>query len=145
MSSAVRNVAIIGGGPAGLMAAEVLSSKGLQVDLYDAMPSVGRKFLLAGKGGLNLTHSEPPDLFLTRYGHRQVEIARLLEISPHTVTAHVKKIAAVAVRREPFEVEGRLREHAVGVRGEVGLGRRGDVPCRAAHASRRPRSWRCDR
>jgi predicted flavoprotein YhiN len=54
-----RRAIVIGGGPAGLMAAEVLSAGGVQVDLYDAMPSVGRKFLLAGKGGMNITHSEP--------------------------------------------------------------------------------------
>lgn len=60
-------IAIIGAGPAGLMAAEVLSAQGLQVDLYDAMPTPGRKFLLAGRGGLNLTHSEPLDRFVTRY------------------------------------------------------------------------------
>ena len=71
-------IAIIGGGPAGLMAAEVLSSKGLQVDLYDAMASVGRKFLLAGKGGLNLTHSESADRFVTRYGQSQSHIAPML-------------------------------------------------------------------
>lgn len=57
-----------GGGPAGLMAAEVLSGAGIVVDIYDAMPSVGRKFLLAGVGGLNLTHSEAPERFLARYG-----------------------------------------------------------------------------
>ena len=62
--------AVIGGGPAGLMAAEALASDGVQVDLFDAMPSVGRKFLLAGRGGLNLTHSESPESFLTRYGER---------------------------------------------------------------------------
>ncbi len=61
-------VAIIGGGPAGLMAAEVLANGGAQVDLYDAMPSIGRKFLLAGKGGLNLTHAEPAAQFTQRYG-----------------------------------------------------------------------------
>lgn len=63
-----RNVAIIGGGPAGLMAAEVLSQAGIGVDVYDAMPSVGRKFLLAGIGGLNITHSEDFDNFCGRYG-----------------------------------------------------------------------------
>lgn len=63
-------VIVVGGGPAGLMAAEVLSAAGLSVALYDAMPSIGRKFLLAGKGGLNLTHSEPIDLFQSRYGAR---------------------------------------------------------------------------
>jgi uncharacterized flavoprotein (TIGR03862 family) len=64
-------VAIIGGGPAGLMAAEVLSQAGRHVDLYDAMPSVGRKFLMAGKGGLNLSHAEPQQQFLDRYGDRR--------------------------------------------------------------------------
>jgi predicted flavoprotein YhiN len=53
-------VAVVGGGPAGLMAAETLAARGVSVELFDAMPSVGRKFLLAGKGGLNLTHSEAP-------------------------------------------------------------------------------------
>jgi uncharacterized flavoprotein (TIGR03862 family) len=62
--------AVIGGGPAGLMAAEVLTRHGVAVDLFDAMPSVGRKFLLAGRGGLNLTHSEPPEPFVARYGDR---------------------------------------------------------------------------
>jgi len=71
-------VAIIGGGPAGLMAAEVLSGADVQVDLYDAMPSLGRKFLLAGKGGLNLTHSEGREAFLSRYGARRTEIEPLL-------------------------------------------------------------------
>ncbi len=62
------NVAVIGGGPAGLMAADVLSAAGARVTVYDRMPSLGRKFLMAGRGGLNLTHSEPLDGFLTRYG-----------------------------------------------------------------------------
>ena len=69
---------IIGGGPAGLMAAEVLSRVGMRVDLYDAMPSVGRKFLLAGRGGLNLTHSEDWEPFLSRYGSRRPQIEPLL-------------------------------------------------------------------
>ena len=71
-------VAIIGGGPAGLMAAETLAEGGATVDLYDAMPSVGRKFLLAGKGGLNLTHSEPLEAFVGRYGSRRAQIEPLL-------------------------------------------------------------------
>lgn len=66
-----ESVAVIGGGPAGLMAADVLSKAGVKVDLYDAMPSVGRKFLMAGKGGMNITHSEPLDKFLSRYGSRR--------------------------------------------------------------------------
>ena len=61
------------------MAAETLIQGGARVDLYDAMPSVGRKFLLAGKGGLNLTHSEPIGPFLGRYGTRQAQIMPLLE------------------------------------------------------------------
>jgi uncharacterized flavoprotein (TIGR03862 family) len=69
------NIVIIGGGPAGLMAAEAACASGAQVDLYDAMASVGRKFLLAGKGGLNLTHSEPSEKFLSRYGTRRAQIA----------------------------------------------------------------------
>ena len=68
------SVAVIGAGPAGLMAAEVLAQGGAAVDLYDAMPSVGRKFLLAGRGGLNLTHSEPPAPFLQRYGQRSEQL-----------------------------------------------------------------------
>ncbi|TNB77157.1 TIGR03862 family flavoprotein [Pseudomonas sp. Fig-3] len=74
----IPNVAIIGGGPAGLMAAEVLSQAGIQVDLYDGMPSVGRKFLLAGVGGMNITHSEDFSPFLSRYGERAPNIAPLL-------------------------------------------------------------------
>ncbi len=72
------HVAIIGGGPAGLMAAEVLSQAGVRVDLYDGMPSVGRKFLLAGVGGMNITHSEAWPAFLSRYAERAPNIAPLL-------------------------------------------------------------------
>ena len=73
------SAAIIGGGPAGLMAAERLSRANIQVDLFDAMPSVGRKFLMAGKGGMNITHSEPSAAFRARYGVRQDRIAPLLD------------------------------------------------------------------
>jgi len=72
-------VAVIGGGPAGLMAAEALAQHGVQVDVYDVMPSVGRKFLMAGKGGMNITHSEALEPFLDRYGARRPQIAPLLE------------------------------------------------------------------
>jgi uncharacterized flavoprotein (TIGR03862 family) len=74
-----KTVAVIGGGPAGLMAAEALIGAGVSVEVFDAMPSVGRKFLLAGKGGMNLTHSEPAESFLSRYGERRAQIALLLE------------------------------------------------------------------
>jgi hypothetical protein len=79
-------VAIIGGGPAGLMAAESAIAGGARVDLYDAMPSPARKFLLAGKGGLNLTHSEPSEPFLARYGARRAQIEPLLAaFGPHAL------------------------------------------------------------
>jgi uncharacterized flavoprotein (TIGR03862 family) len=77
-ASSPAHVAIIGGGPAGLMAAEVLSLAGIRVDLYDGMPSVGRKFLLAGVGGMNITHSEAYPAFLSRYAERAPQIAPLL-------------------------------------------------------------------
>jgi uncharacterized flavoprotein (TIGR03862 family) len=77
-TSSTQTVAIIGGGPAGLMAAEVLSQAGFKVDLYDAMPSVGRKFLLAGVGGMNITHSEPSPAFVSRYAERATLIGPLL-------------------------------------------------------------------
>ncbi|POZ60117.1 TIGR03862 family flavoprotein [Chromobacterium alticapitis] len=73
-----RAVAVMGGGPAGLMAAEALTRRGFAVDVYDAMPSVGRKFLLAGIGGLNLTHSEPYPAFVGRYGERAEQVEPLL-------------------------------------------------------------------
>lgn len=73
------SVAIIGGGPAGLMAAEVLGQAGVSVDLYDAMPSVGRKFLLAGVGGMNITHAEDYSAFVGRYGERAEQLRPLLD------------------------------------------------------------------
>lgn len=78
-----KQIAIIGGGPAGLMAAEVLSAvDNLQVTLFDHMPSVGRKLLIAGRGGLNLTHAEPLPQFLNRYGKRTPSIAPMIEAFP---------------------------------------------------------------
>jgi uncharacterized flavoprotein (TIGR03862 family) len=76
------NIVIIGAGPAGLMAAEVLAQGGAHVTVYDAMPSAGRKFLMAGRGGLNLTHSEPLPAFLARYGSAQPRLAPVIETFP---------------------------------------------------------------
>ena len=75
-------VAIIGGGPAGLMAAEVLGQAGIAVNLYDAMPSVGRKFLLAGVGGMNITNAEDYAAFVGRYAERAGEVRPLLDAFP---------------------------------------------------------------
>jgi uncharacterized flavoprotein (TIGR03862 family) len=72
----------IGGGPAGLMAAEVLAGDGVAVTLYDQMPSVGRKLLLAGRGGLNLTHADPMPAFLSRYGAARVWLEPMIAAFP---------------------------------------------------------------
>ena len=74
-----RDIAIIGAGPAGLMAAERLAAAGQSVHVFDAMPSAGRKFLLAGKGGLNLTHAEAFEAFAGRYGPAQAWLQPLLQ------------------------------------------------------------------
>lgn len=78
-ASGLPGVAVIGGGPSGLMAAEALLAQGIPVTLFDAMPSVGRKFLLAGKGGLNLTHAEPFAPFVQRYAERAETLTPLLQ------------------------------------------------------------------
>ena len=85
-----HTVTIIGGGPAGLMAAEWLAQGGVHVNLYDAMPSVGRKILIAGKGGLNLAHSEPTEQFLSRYGARRTQLEPMLnQFGPDAVQSWV--------------------------------------------------------
>ncbi len=76
------DAAVIGGGPAGLMAAEMLAAAGHAVTVFEAMPSVGRKFLLAGRGGLNLTHAEELDRFLARYGDRRGRLEPLINAFP---------------------------------------------------------------
>lgn len=79
-----KTAAVIGAGPAGLMAAEKLSAGGVAVTVYERMPSAGRKLLMAGRGGLNLTHSEPLDLFITRYGTASAHLRPMLEAFPPT-------------------------------------------------------------
>ncbi|HEY9199381.1 MAG TPA: TIGR03862 family flavoprotein [Gammaproteobacteria bacterium] len=89
----VPNVAVIGAGPAGLMAAEMLSRGGVRVDVYDAMPSPGRKFLLAGVGGMNLTHAEPREVFMARYGARQARVAHWLDaFGPEALRAWAREL-----------------------------------------------------
>jgi len=78
MAQPLRRLAVMGGGPAGLMAAEVACAAGLEVDLYECKGSVGRKFLIAGKGGLNLTHSDPAPVFASKFRERAPEVAEWL-------------------------------------------------------------------
>jgi uncharacterized flavoprotein (TIGR03862 family) len=81
-------VVVVGGGPAGLMAAEAMAERGLAVEVFDAMPSLGRKFLMAGKGGLNLTHSESLELFLSRYGAARTALEpHVRAFPPHALRA----------------------------------------------------------
>lgn len=75
-------VAVVGGGPAGLMAAEVLARAGVHVTVFEKMPTVGRKLQVAGRGGLNLTHSEPLEAFLDRYGEARPRLASAIEAFP---------------------------------------------------------------
>lgn len=78
-ASPSASIAVIGGGPAGLMAAEQIASAGLTVEVFDAMPSVARKFLLAGIGGMNITHAEDYELFVTRYREAQAPLQPMLD------------------------------------------------------------------
>ena len=77
-----QDVVVIGAGPAGLMAAEVIAQAGRCVTVYDALPSAGRKFLMAGRGGLNLTHSEQLPAFVARYGAAMPQLAEAIETFP---------------------------------------------------------------
>src|SRR5688500_12626912 len=129
-SQSRKSVAIIGGGPAGLMAAEALIGQGIEVDLYDRMPSVGRKLLMAGKGGLNITHSEPLERFLTRYGAQRQRLEPMLrELSPEALREWVhglgvKTFVGTSGRVFPHEMKAapllrawrhRLREAGGGI------------------------------
>ena len=88
MTSTDTHIAVIGAGPAGLMAAEVLAQGGARVTIYDAMPSAGRKFLMAGRGGLNLTHSEPLPQFMARYREAAPKLQPAVEaFSPEALRA----------------------------------------------------------
>ncbi|MDR3500237.1 MAG: TIGR03862 family flavoprotein [Parvibaculum sp.] len=89
----MKRLAIIGGGPAGLIAAEALLGNGVEVHLFDAMPSLGRKFLMAGKSGLNLTHSEPFEAFVTRFGAARPHLETALRaFTPEALRAWAKEL-----------------------------------------------------
>jgi uncharacterized flavoprotein (TIGR03862 family) len=88
-----QSIAIIGGGPAGLMAAEIMSQHDVKIDVYEAMPSLARKFLMAGKSGLNLTHAEDYAIFITRYGNQQHEIVKhLANFTPTDLLAFTNEL-----------------------------------------------------
>ncbi|MEM9234031.1 MAG: TIGR03862 family flavoprotein, partial [Pseudomonadota bacterium] len=97
MSNPPTPIAIIGAGPAGMMAAEVLTDAGHAVDIYDAMPSVGRKFLMAGKSGLNITHAEGLDLFLSRYAGQDQRLRDMVQgFTPHNIIRWMKDLGIEA-------------------------------------------------
>ncbi len=87
MAHARPTVAVVGAGPAGLMAADALSAAGVAVEVFDRMPSVGRKLLMAGRGGLNLTHAEPFEDFLSRYGPEVARLRPIIEAFPPAAVA----------------------------------------------------------
>ncbi len=93
ITSPSRSVAVIGGGPAGLMAAETLLARGLGVDIYDAKPSFGRKLLMAGKSGLNLTHGEDLEQLIPRFGDRAAALEPFLRgFSPGEIQAWARDL-----------------------------------------------------
>jgi uncharacterized flavoprotein (TIGR03862 family) len=119
VSEISTDIAVIGAGPAGLMAAERLSGHGLKVTVFDAMATPGRKFLMAGRGGLNLTHSEPLPKFIARYGERAAQVAPWLD------------------RFSPED----LRNWADGLGAETFVGSSGRVFPKAMKASGLLRNW----
>jgi uncharacterized flavoprotein (TIGR03862 family) len=82
MKASAKRIAVIGSGPAGLMVAERIATAGVSVTIFERMPSVGRKLLMAGRGGLNLTHSEPAEKFITRYGEADPRLIAALQAFP---------------------------------------------------------------
>ena len=91
-----KSIAIIGGGPAGLMVAETLTGCGAEITIYDAKPSVGRKFLRAGVGGLNLTHSESFESFLARYTARRSQLPSLRSRTSASFSVEMSSVSCSA-------------------------------------------------
>ena len=112
MDKQYRTAAVVGGGPAGLMAAEMLARAKIAVTVHDRMPSLARKFLMAGRGGLNLTHSEDFSTFLSRYGAAEPHLRRALDLSQnspivigHLAAAHARKGDSVAAQKTLTELQ----------------------------------------
>jgi len=104
------DAAVIGAGPAGLMAAEALAQGGIRATVFDAMPSAGRKFLMAGRGGLNLTHSEPLPQFLARYREAAPRLAPAISAFPPDRLREWSE--ALSIRKEQLAAIDRIRrEH----------------------------------
>ena len=132
-------IAVVGGGPAGLMAAETLARAGAAVTLYDRMPNPGRKFLLAGRGGLNLTHSEPLPEFLDRYGADKERLRTAIEAFPPTAL----RAWAQELGQETFVgSSGRVFPHAMKASPllRAWLGRLGELSV-AIHTRHRWAGW----
>lgn len=123
-----RRIGIVGGGPAGLMAAEVLSARGHAVTVLEAMPTIGRKFLLAGKSGLNITHSEPYDRFAARFGAAGAHLRAALdaftpgdlrtwveELGTETFVGSSGRVFPVAMKASPLLRAWRARLEGRGV------------------------------
>ncbi|MDP2850148.1 MAG: TIGR03862 family flavoprotein [Sulfuricurvum sp.] len=87
-----QKISIVGAGPAGLMAADILSAAGMSVDVFESKPSVGRKFLMAGKGGLNITHSEPMDDFMRRYDHSEWLMPMIEAFDPNAIRVWMESL-----------------------------------------------------
>jgi predicted flavoprotein YhiN len=162
MSSAAvyqRSATIIGGGPAGLMVAEVLAQHGVKVDVCDGMPSIGRKFLLAGRGGLNLTHTEAREKFGMRYGDQQAQVESWLNafapadvrewvhaLGVHTFVGSSGRVFPVEMKASPLLRKWLQRLDAAGVtfhrqhrwNGTFGEGASASVEAVQRSANRRP-------
>ena len=152
-----RTAAVIGGGPAGLMAAEVLGRAGVHVTIYDQMPSIGRKLLMAGRGGLNLTHAEALPIFLSRYGAASAWLGPIIAAFPPealvawcnalgqpTFTGSSRRVFPTAMKASPLlrawshrlgeqGVELRVRHRWVGWDADQGL--RFDTPNGVVYAN----------
>lgn len=139
-----RTVHVIGAGPAGLMAAERLARAGAGVVVHEAMPSVGRKFLMAGRGGLNLTHSEPLESFVSRYGAAAGPVARWLEtFSPTHLTGWAEGLGQATFTGSSGRVFPRAMKASPLLRAWLGrLGELGvEVRTRSRWVGRRDGGW----